>query len=124
MGMESFNKNSNDSMVSGSPKMTKKMPIKINTDHILKYLSKLVCIGFGFFIRLIITNTGVSTPTQYNGERNGEIFFRKNKLSIIGRNNTKIMNHFKVHDFDLSHIFQSLNFTKTNYLFSYSVVRK
>jgi len=53
--------------------------------------------------------TGVKTPTMYNGDRKGEIFFRKYRLSIIGRKRIKIINHLRVQGFDDNHIFQFLN---------------
>ena len=75
--MESFNKNSNESNVNGSNRITKKIPIKRKTDQILKQVSNFECIGFGRFARAKITRIGVKTPTIYKGDKNGEIFFRK-----------------------------------------------
>ena len=64
-------------MDNGSKRITKKMPININIDHALKYLSNLVCLGLGRLAMANTTNTGVKTPTIYSGDKKGDISFKK-----------------------------------------------
>ncbi|MDG1477073.1 MAG: hypothetical protein P8Q14_08005 [Vicingaceae bacterium] len=64
-------------MDKGSNRITKKIPIEINIDHILKYLSNLDFLGLGLFTMDITTNIGVNTPTIYSGDKNGDISFKK-----------------------------------------------
>ena len=77
MGIDNFNKNSNETIVKGSNKITKKIPINKNVDQILKYLSSLVCLGLDLLAIAKTTNKGVNTPTMYNGDKKGEMFFKK-----------------------------------------------
>ena len=77
IGVDSFSRYSNEVMDKGSNRITKKMPININIDHILKYLSNFVCFGLGFLTIAIIINIGVNTPTIYKGDKKGETSLRK-----------------------------------------------